>query len=200
MKPACKSSSVTFLEWYSGACDGYESCRYHLCPPTFRRAVVVARARGESEAERPMKLARHLLTTSQKPGVCLVVGAGAGIGAHVARRFALSGLTAVLCRRTNQEGLDAAVRAIEDEGGRAKGYLLNVVTPGSIEAIVEEVEASLGAIEVCPAHAHMLQPALPPCIPLLPRLQPLVLLDERFVSTIYYPRVRRWLSTTWARR
>ena len=147
-----------------------------------------------------MKLARHLLTTSQKPGVCLVVGAGAGIGAHVARRFALSGMTAVLCRRTNQEGLDAAVRAIEDEGGRAKGYLLNAVTPGSIEAIVEEVEASLGAIEVCPAHAHPLQPALPPCIPLLPRLQSLVLLDKRFVSTIYYPRVRRWLSTTWARR
>ena len=71
------------------------------------------------------------------------------------------------------------MRAIEDEGGRAKGYLLNVVTPGSIEAIVEEVEASLGAIEVCPAHAHPLQPALPPCIPLLPRLQPLVLLDKR---------------------
>ena len=147
-----------------------------------------------------MGLARHLLTTSQKPGVCLVVGAGAGIGAHVARRFALSGMTAVLCRRTNQEGLDAAVRAIEDEGGRAKGYLLNVVTPGSIEAIVEEVEASLGAIEVCPAHALPLQPALPPCIPLLPRLHPLVPLDKRFVSTIYYPHVRRWLSTTWARR
>ena len=90
-----------------------------------------------------MKLARHLLTTSQKPGVCLVVRAGARIGAHVARRFALSGITAVLCRRTNQEGLDAAVRAIEDEGGRAKGYLLNAVTPGSIEAIVEEVEACL---------------------------------------------------------
>jgi len=109
-------------------------------------------------------------------------------------------MTAVLCRRTNQEGLDAAVRAIEDEGGRAKGYLLNVVTPGSIEAIVEEVEASLGAIEVCPAHAHPLQHALPPCIPLLPRLRPLVLLDKRLVSSIYYLRVRRWLSTTWARR
>ena len=100
-----------------------------------------------------MTLARRLLTTSQKPpgGVCLVIGAGAGIGAHVARRFALSGVTAVLCRRSNQEGLDAAVRAIEDEGGHAKGYLLNAITPGSIEAIVEEVEASLGAIEVCPA-------------------------------------------------
>lgn len=95
-----------------------------------------------------MTLARRLLTTSQKPGVCLVIGAGAGIGANVARRFALSGMTAVLCRRSNQEGLDAAVRAIEDEGGCAKGYLLNAVTPGSIEAIVEEVEASLGAIEV----------------------------------------------------
>ena len=134
-----------------------------------------------------MTLARRLLTTSQKPpgGVCLVIGAGAGIGAHVARRFALSGVTAVLCRRSNQEGLDAAVRAIEDEGGHAKGYLLNAITPGSIEAIVEEVEASLGAIEVCPARCsthctlqHPLQLRYRPCIPLLPRLQALVLVDS----------------------
>ena len=94
-------------------------------------------------------LARRLLTAGAKPpGVCLVVGAGAGIGVHVARRFALSGLTAVLCRRSNQDGLDAAVRAIEDGGGRAKGYLLNAAAPGAIEDLVEEVEASVGAIEV----------------------------------------------------
>ena len=112
-----------------------------------RRRRLAARA---AAALRPLAMtpARRLLTTKPS-GVCLVIGAGAGIGAHVARRFALSGLTAVLCRRSSQEGLDAAVRAIEDEGGHAKGYLLNAVTPGSIEAIVEEVEASLGAIEVC---------------------------------------------------
>ena len=132
-----------------GACFEPQQFRlfFYRAPPT--RAVVARDA--PFEVPSAMKLARQLLTTSQKPGVCLVVGAGAGIGAHVARRFALSGMTAVLCRRTNQEGLDAAVRAIEDEGGRAKGYLLNAVTPGSIEAIVEEVEASLGAIEACPS-------------------------------------------------
>ena len=137
-----------------------------------------------------MTLARRLLTTSQKPGVCLVIGAGAGIGANVARRFALSGMTAVLCRRSNQEGLDAAVRAIEDEGGCAKGYLLNAVTPGSIEAIVEEVEASLGSIEVRPARRSTRCSCATALHPSAPEAATLVLLDKQRLAFIYYSRFR----------
>ena len=37
--------------------------------------------------------------------VCLVIGAGAGIGGTVARRFAREGYHACLCRRTDEEGL-----------------------------------------------------------------------------------------------
>ena len=137
-----------------------------------------------------MTLARHLLTTSQKPGVCLVIGAGAGIGAHVARRFALSGVTAVLCRRSNQEGLDAAVRAIEDEGGHAKGYLLNAITPGSIEAIVEEVEASLGAIEVCPARCSARCSCATALHPSAPKAATLGATRQTTHRSICYSRVR----------
>ena len=46
----------------------------------------------------------------------LVIGAGAGIGVNVAKKFASSGYHAVISRRTNQEGLDNAVANIEKEG------------------------------------------------------------------------------------
>ena len=45
--------------------------------------------------------------------VCLVIGAGAGIGGTVGKRFAREGYHAVLCRRTGQEGLDTMVGEIE---------------------------------------------------------------------------------------
>ena len=66
--------------------------------------------------------------------VCLVIGAGAGIGGSVGRRFAQEGYHAALCRRSDQEGLDKMVAAIEAEGGSASGHLVNAVEEGAIEA------------------------------------------------------------------
>ena len=83
----------------------------------------------------------------EKP-VCLVIGAGAGIGGNVARRFAQEGYHAVLCRRSDNEGLDKLVSGIKSEGGSASGFLLNAVEPDSIEECVATVEAEVGQIEV----------------------------------------------------
>ena len=80
--------------------------------------------------------------------VCLVIGAGAGIGSHVGSRFARAGYHAVLCRRTDREGLNRAVAGIEAEGGVASGFLLNAVAPDTIEERVAAVEADIGPIEV----------------------------------------------------
>ena len=65
-------------------------------------------------------------TISKQP-VCMVIGAGAGIGGNVAKRFAKEGFHSVLCRRSNQHGLDDLIRGIEERGGTASGYLINVV-------------------------------------------------------------------------
>src|SRR5262249_46591675 len=80
--------------------------------------------------------------------VCLVIGAGAGIGGNVARRFALGGYHACLCRRSDGDGLDKLVQAIVSEGGSASGYLLNAVAQNSIEDQVAAIEAEIGPIEV----------------------------------------------------
>ncbi|MBI3248736.1 MAG: SDR family NAD(P)-dependent oxidoreductase, partial [Deltaproteobacteria bacterium] len=55
--------------------------------------------------------------------VCLVVGAGAGIGGTTAKRFACEGYHACLARRTDREGLDRLVGEIEAEGGSATGFI-----------------------------------------------------------------------------
>lgn len=80
--------------------------------------------------------------------VCLVMGAGAGIGGTVGQRFALEGYHAVLCRRSDGEGLNRMVDVIQDSGGSASGYLLNATDAGAIEERVAAVEADIGPIEV----------------------------------------------------
>ena len=80
--------------------------------------------------------------------VCMVIGAGAGIGGTVGARFAREGYHAVLCRRTDQEGLDRLVAGIEAEGGSASGFLLNAVEPQAIEDRIAAVQADIGHIDV----------------------------------------------------
>lgn len=80
--------------------------------------------------------------------VCLVVGAGAGIGGTVGRKFAREGYHASLARRSDLEGLNRLVEAIRAEGGSASGSLLDASAPNAIEDHVAAVEAEDGPIEV----------------------------------------------------
>lgn len=80
--------------------------------------------------------------------VCLVIGAGAGIGGTVGTKFASEGYHAVLCRRTDKEGLDKLTDGIKAAGGEATGMLLNALDENSIEDAVTHVEQNIGPIEV----------------------------------------------------
>ncbi len=80
--------------------------------------------------------------------VCLVIGAGAGIGGNVARRFAQEDYHACLCRRSDEDGLHRMIEGIENEGGSASGFILNAIEDNSIEERVAAVEADIGPIEV----------------------------------------------------
>lgn len=80
--------------------------------------------------------------------VCLVIGAGAGVGGNVGKRFAREGYHAVLCRRSDEEGLNKLVSEIEDAGGTASGFLMNAIDEGAIEDRVAAIEEEIGPIEV----------------------------------------------------
>lgn len=80
--------------------------------------------------------------------VCLVLGAGAGIGGTVAAKFASEGYHSYLCRRSDQEGLDKLIKGIEDAGGSASGSLLNAIEEDVLEELITKVESDVGPIEV----------------------------------------------------
>lgn len=80
--------------------------------------------------------------------VCLVIGAGAGIGGNVANKFALEGYHAVLARRSDEAGLHNLVSQITEAGGSASGQLLNATEDGAIEDFVTQIEKDVGPIEV----------------------------------------------------
>lgn len=80
--------------------------------------------------------------------VCLVIGAGAGIGGTVGKKFASEGYHSVLCRRSDEEGLTRLVDDIKADGGTATGRLMNAIEDNAIEDTITHVERDIGPIEV----------------------------------------------------
>lgn len=80
--------------------------------------------------------------------VCLIIGAGAGIGGNVARKFALEGYHVHLCRRSDEAGLINMVNQITEAGGSASGQLLNAIADDALEDLIADVENNIGEIEV----------------------------------------------------
>ena len=73
--------------------------------------------------------------------VCLVIGAGAGIGGTVGRRFAREGYHACLCRRSDLDGLNSLVDAIKGDG------TIRVSVPGTIREAFEAHRELLAELE-----------------------------------------------------
>lgn len=80
--------------------------------------------------------------------VCLILGAGAGIGGNMGKRFARDGYHVCLARRSDKDGLDKMVAEVEAEGGSASGFIVNAADENSIEQLVAHIEANIGPIAV----------------------------------------------------
>jgi 3-oxoacyl-[acyl-carrier protein] reductase len=79
--------------------------------------------------------------------VCLVTGAGQGLGRAVALEMAVEGARVVLLER-NPDSVAAVAAEIEAQGGAAAPHAIDVTDYGRYGAVVSEVVASLGRIDV----------------------------------------------------
>jgi NAD(P)-dependent dehydrogenase (short-subunit alcohol dehydrogenase family) len=79
--------------------------------------------------------------------VALIVGAGDATGGAIARRFAREGYTACVTRRS-LEALQPLLAQIQSEGGTAHGFASDARKEEDVMALVEQIEATIGPIEV----------------------------------------------------
>ena len=80
--------------------------------------------------------------------VILIAGGSRGIGAAVARRFSSLGGEVAIGYRTHRNAADALVSDIEAFGGVAKAFESDISRANSVEALVQNVIAHFGRIDV----------------------------------------------------
>ncbi|WP_299847851.1 SDR family NAD(P)-dependent oxidoreductase [uncultured Paracoccus sp.] len=79
--------------------------------------------------------------------VVVVTGAAGGIGQAIAQRFADEGARVVLTD-VNADGVEAAATAIHTKGGHARGFAIDISQPDGCRAIIDDVIATEGRIDV----------------------------------------------------
>ncbi|MGH8822726.1 MAG: SDR family oxidoreductase [Rhodoferax sp.] len=79
--------------------------------------------------------------------VALIIGAGDATGGAIARRFAREGLTTCVTRR-NLDKLQPLLERIRADGGTVHGFASDARREEEVVALVEQIESTIGAIEV----------------------------------------------------
>ena len=81
--------------------------------------------------------------------VCLVVGAGVGVGGAIAKAFAAEGLVVCMTRRArNLDQLEALADEIRAVGGVAHAFGVDARLEDEMIALVDRIEADIGPLEV----------------------------------------------------
>ncbi len=82
-------------------------------------------------------------------GVCLVVGAGDGVGGAIARAFAAEGHPVCITRRArNLDQLEALAGDIRAKGGVAHAFGVDAREEAEVIALFDKIEAEIGPLEI----------------------------------------------------
>ncbi len=87
------------------------------------------------------------MTDRLKDKVSIITGSANGIGLATAIKFANEGAVSIICDM-NLDQVNAAVEQIKSAGGQAAGYVMNVTDRVNIDAVVADVIAKYGRIDV----------------------------------------------------
>lgn len=79
--------------------------------------------------------------------VALIIGAGDSTGGAIAKKFAAEGYIACVTRR-DADKLQPLVDSIREQGGVAHGFASDARKEEAVIALVEQIEAQIGPIEV----------------------------------------------------
>ena len=80
---------------------------------------------------------------------CLIVGAGDGVGAAIARAFAREGLAVCVTRRPRHlDQLETLAASIRADGGQAHAYGVDARDEAEMIALVDRIEAEVGPLQV----------------------------------------------------
>ncbi|MGB5158390.1 SDR family NAD(P)-dependent oxidoreductase [Desulfobacterium sp. N47] len=77
----------------------------------------------------------------------MVIGAGPGIGLHVAHRFGKEGFSAALISRT-KANLDACVSKLKDNGVEAEGFAADAGDIKGLASAIEKAQKRFGSIDI----------------------------------------------------
>ena len=86
-------------------------------------------------------------------GVVVVTGAGSGIGAAMARRFAADGATALLLADLDEAAVRRLAADVDGDGCRAVPMQVDVGDRDEVEAMVRTAETELGPIDLLCSNA-----------------------------------------------
>jgi meso-butanediol dehydrogenase/(S,S)-butanediol dehydrogenase/diacetyl reductase len=90
--------------------------------------------------------------------VVIVTGGGSGIGAATAKLLAREGAHVVLCGR-RRAPLDAVVKGVAGQGGRAEAHVADVTDEAQFRALVEQTAARHGRLDVLVNNAYAMYAA-----------------------------------------
>jgi 3-oxoacyl-[acyl-carrier protein] reductase len=90
--------------------------------------------------------------------VSIITGSARGIGRATALKFAAEGAHVIVCD-LDQASVDAVVKSITGQGGKASGFAVDVTKRSSIDAMVSAVMAGCGRIDTLVNNAGIVQDA-----------------------------------------